>query len=116
MRKKYSPQLKAQIVLEMLQEEKSIPQLASEHGIHHRWRKDAVNNLAPVFAQEETAEAVKVEYEQKIEQLYTEIGRLTTRLAWLGKKVSELSRAERLAVLDWTDSGCLSRPRPSSWG
>jgi transposase-like protein len=42
MRKKYSSDLKTQIVLEMLKEEKSISELASQYGTHptqlHRWR------------------------------------------------------------------------------
>jgi transposase len=90
MRKKYSSKLKAQIVLEMIKEEKTVAQLASEHGIHptvlHRWRRQALENLPQVFANEENVEAVKAEYEKKIEELYTEIGRLTTKLAWLEKK------------------------------
>lgn len=90
MRKNYPPKLKAQIVLEMIREEKTVAELASHYGVHpsqlHRWRKQAVENLAQVFADGETVTTVRAEYEQKIEQLYTEIGRLTTELAWLGKK------------------------------
>lgn len=90
MRKRHSPELKAQIVLEMLKEQKSITELASEHGLHpaqlHRWRNQAVANLSQVFSDRENAAALKMEYERKIEDLYTEIGRLTTQLAWLGKK------------------------------
>lgn len=74
----------------MLREEKSIAQIASEYGVHptqlHRWRKQAVENLAQLFAQEENWEAEKAEYEKKINELYTEIGRLSTQLAWLKKR------------------------------
>lgn len=74
----------------MLREEKTVAELASEYGVHptllHRWRKQAVDNLAEVFAEGEKLEAVKAGYEQKIEELYTEIGRLTTQLAWLKRK------------------------------
>ncbi|HEY3313724.1 MAG TPA: transposase, partial [Bacillota bacterium] len=49
MRKKHSPELKAQIVLEMLKEEKTITELASQYGLHpnqlHRWRSQALKNL-----------------------------------------------------------------------
>ena len=90
MRKTYPPRFKAQLVLEMIREEKSVSALASEHGIHptmlHRWRNQVLENLHQVFAEGETVETVKTDYEQKIEQLYVEIGRLTTQLAWLGKK------------------------------
>lgn len=74
----------------MLKEQKSVSELASEHGIHpnmlHRWRSQAVENLAQVFSDKDNVTEVKAEYERKIEELYTEIGRLTTQLAWLGKK------------------------------
>ena len=41
-RRKFTPEEKAQLVLEILKEEKSVSQLASEHGIHtnvlNRWK------------------------------------------------------------------------------
>lgn len=90
MRKRHSPQLKAQIVLEMLKEQKSVTELAAEHGLHptqlHKWRREAVDNLAQVFSGGDNVVALKADYEQKIEDLYSEIGRLTTQLAWLKKK------------------------------
>ena len=90
MRKRYSPDLKARIVLEMIKEHKSVSELAAEHGIHpkmlHRWRSQAVENLSQVFSDKDNVADVKAEYEKKIEELYIEIGRLTTQLAWLGKK------------------------------
>ncbi|MCZ8513888.1 transposase [Paenibacillus filicis] len=49
-RRKFTPEEQAQIVLEILKEEKSISQLASEHGIHtnvlNRWKKEAVQNIS----------------------------------------------------------------------
>ena len=33
-RKRYSPEFKAQVVLEILKEEKSLTELSSEYGIH----------------------------------------------------------------------------------
>lgn len=90
MRKKHSPDQKTQIVLEMLKEQKSVSELASEYGIHptqlHRWRNHVVDNLAQLFERTDSSAAIKAEYERKIEDLYTEIGRLTTQLAWLEKK------------------------------
>ncbi|MHB0885805.1 MAG: transposase, partial [Bacillota bacterium] len=57
MRKKHSPELKAQIVLEMLREEKTITELASQYGLHpnqlHRWRNQALANLPQVFADQD---------------------------------------------------------------
>ncbi|HEX9029738.1 MAG TPA: transposase [Anaerolineales bacterium] len=89
MRKQYTPAQKAQIVLEVLKEEKTLTQIASEHGVHPsqlcRWRDKAIENLASLFVElperaQEQAQAAE------IEQLYAEIGRLTTQLTWLKKK------------------------------
>ncbi|MBM7855038.1 transposase InsO family protein [Desulfohalotomaculum tongense] len=47
-------------------------------------------------------EAVKSEYEKQIQELYAEIGRLTTQLSWLKKNlVSDLTRAKRAALVKW---------------
>jgi len=51
-RRKFTPEEKASLVLEMLKEEKSVSQLASEHGIHanvlNRWKVEAIQNLSVV--------------------------------------------------------------------
>jgi transposase-like protein len=52
-RRKFTPEEKARIVLEILKEEKSVSQLASEHGIHtsvlNRWKLEAIQNLSQLF-------------------------------------------------------------------
>ncbi|WXJ78266.1 hypothetical protein MTMBA_03330 [Moorella thermoacetica] len=90
-RKHYPAELKAKIVLEILKEEKSIAQIASEYGIHpsvlNRWRNTAVEKLPSLFTDEtKNLENMKSEYEKKIQDLYAEVGRLTTELTWLKKK------------------------------
>ena len=47
-----------------------------------KWLK----SLPIVFSSKESWAAQKAEYEQKIEELYTEIGRLSAQLSWLKKK------------------------------
>jgi transposase-like protein len=53
MRKTYSADFKAQAVLEMLKEEKTVAELASQYGVHatmlHRWKKAALEALPEVF-------------------------------------------------------------------
>ena len=106
-RKRYPPTLKARIVLEILREEKSISELSSEHGIHptmlHRWRQQAIENLSAVFASSESWRKEREEYQTRIEELYTEIGRLSTQLSWLKKRALMSTREERLDLLDWTN-------------
>lgn len=90
MRKRYSPEFKARVTLELIREEKSVAELASEYGVHpvmlQRWKKQALDNFAKVFSREEQWEAVKAQYEKRIEELYTEVGRLSAQLSWLKKK------------------------------
>ena len=90
MRKRYSPELKAQIVLTALREEKSIAQLAAEHEVHPNqisaWKAAALQGLPSVFARENKVQADKQAHEQQLEELYAQIGKLTTQVAWLKKK------------------------------
>lgn len=90
-RKKYPADFKAKIVLEILKEEKSISQISSEHGIHttqlNRWRNQALEGLPQIFTDErKNTEALKADYEKQMQDLYAEVGRLTTQLNWLKKK------------------------------
>lgn len=89
-RKRYSAQFKAQVVLELLKEDKSLSELASEHGVHpnqlRAWRSVALEGLPQVFERTTQQQLDRAAYEQQIERLYTEIGRLSSQLSWLQKK------------------------------
>lgn len=87
MKKHYSAAFKAKVVQEMLKEEKTIGQLATEYGVSTkqlgRWKTIALENLPRLFE----AEAEKAQqHEQQVQELYAQIGRLTTELSWLKKK------------------------------
>ena len=91
MRKRYKPKQKAQIVLEMLKEERTVTQISSEYGIHtsqlYKWKNQALEGLPNVFEEDlKTEKALKAKHEQQLKELYAEIGRLTTQLNWLKKK------------------------------
>ncbi|RXZ77435.1 IS3 family transposase [Paenibacillaceae bacterium] len=106
-RRKFSPEEKARIVLEILKEEKTVSQIATEEGIHtnvlNRWKSEAVQNLSQLFVDDRKGiTKMKQEYEQQIDELYGEVGRLTTQLSWLKKNLaSNLSREERVDLLEW---------------
>ena len=93
MRKHHTPAFKAQVVRELLREDKSISQLASEFDLHpnqlYRWRDVALSGLPSLFsgqaAQEQAAKDAA--HAQQLEELYAEIGKLTTQLTWLKKKL-----------------------------
>ena len=88
MRKHYSAVFKAKIVQEVLTEEKSLAQIAAEFGVSakqlNRWKTIALEGLPSLF--EPVADQTCQEHEQQVNELYAEIGRLSTQLAWLKKK------------------------------
>ncbi len=91
MRKTYSSTFKAQVVLDLLKEEKTLAQLASEHGVHpnmlREWKAIALRALPGAFERRDTVAAAQVAHEQQLQELYAEIGRLTTQVNWLKKKL-----------------------------
>jgi transposase len=90
-RKRLTANQKAQIALEILKEEKTLNQIASEFGVHpnvlYRVKKQALENLPKIFENENKGERDRqAEHEHQMNELYSEIGRLTTQLNWLKKK------------------------------
>ena len=91
MRKTYTPAFKAEVVLELLKEEKPLTQLASEHALHpnmlREWKTAAIRALPSAFEKRDTLATVQAAHEQQLQELYAEIGRLTTQLTWMKKKL-----------------------------
>lgn len=90
MRKRHSPAFKAQIVAEALKEEKTLAQIASEHGLHPNqisaWKATVLNGLPTLFERENQCQREQAAHEKQLEDLYAQIGRLSTQVAWLKKK------------------------------
>jgi putative transposase len=90
MRKRHTATFKAQIVRELLKEEQTQSQLASKHGVHpnqlRQWKETALKGLPHLFEPGQDLATQAASYEAKINELYAEIGRLTTQVAWLKKK------------------------------
>lgn len=97
-RKQYNADFKAKVVKEMLREEKTVGQLAAEYGVHsnmlYRWRDQAVAGLPGLFSDQAAQELAQKEaaWQQEREDLYAEIGRLTTQLSWVEKKSRGLGK------------------------
>lgn len=90
-RKRYSAEEKARLVLELLKEERSLSELASESGVHpnqlRQWRTTALTELPRLFERgSQTQASERRAHEAQLDALYTEIGKLSTQLAWLQKK------------------------------
>ena len=90
MRKRHSPTFKANVVVQALKEEKTLSQIASENDLHPNqisaWKATALNGLPTLFERESKAVAEQAAHQQQLEELYAQIGRLTTQVAWLKKK------------------------------
>jgi len=93
MRKRYTAAFKAQIVQEVLKEEKTVAQIATEYHVHpnqiYRWREIALTGLPSLFADQsaQIQAAQAAAHECEVQALYAEIGKLTTPLTWLKKKL-----------------------------
>ena len=91
-RKTYSASFKAEVVREILREQRSISQIAAQHGIHpnqlYLWRDQALAGLPSLFSDQAARSLAEQQAAHTAErdQLYAEIGRLTTELTWLKKK------------------------------
>ena len=90
-RKPHTPQEKADLVLETFRGEKTINEIASANEIHpnmlSRWKREAETNLFLLF-ENDSAKKRKEQKEQEtqLQELYAQIGKLTTQVEWLKKK------------------------------
>jgi len=91
MRKQYTAAFKARVVQEILKEEKTLAQIASEYEVHptqlKNWRALAQEGLPSLFEKQDSTAELKAAHEQQLTELCAEIGKLTTQVAWLKKKL-----------------------------
>ncbi len=89
MKKVYTSTFKAQVVLELFKDLKTVPQLAAEYGIAptvlREWKAAALKGLPEVFSTRDSSVAMQAAYEQQLEARSSEIGRLTTHVNFLKK-------------------------------
>jgi transposase-like protein len=91
MKKVYTATFKAQLVLELLKETKTIGELAAEYQVHpnvlRAWRDQAVKVLPTVFEKRDSLIDAQATHAKQLEELYAEIGRLTTHVTFLKKRL-----------------------------
>ena len=105
-RKSYTPEFKTKLVLELLEGEKTLNEIASQYGVLpaslKSWKKQFVENASLAFDKS----AVVKEYKEKIaklekehSQLAKKVGTLTIERDWLAGKLCslDLSTKKRLA-------------------
>ena len=91
MRKQYTAAFKAKVVQELLKEEKTMAQIAAEYEVHptqlKEWRARALEGLPGLFEKQDSTAELKAAHEEQLTDLYAEIGKLTTQITWLKKKL-----------------------------
>ena len=91
MRKQYTAAFKARVVQDLLKEEKTLAQIAAEYEVQptqlKNWRAVALEGLPGLFEKQDSTVELKRVHEQQLGELYTEIGKLSTQVGWLKKKL-----------------------------
>lgn len=96
MKKQYTDDFKLEVVLEVLKEQRSINQIASDHQIHpqliYRWRDQFLASGKAGFSDQsaKTLATLQAQHQTQLEQLYAQIGRLSTELEWVKKKAGRV--------------------------
>lgn len=92
-RKKYSNEIKAKAVLEVLKERKTANEIATPFDVHPTqlsvWKKRLLEGLPQFFAEASTPQGESKE-QALTDRLYQQIGQLKVELDWLKKKSSRL--------------------------
>ena len=99
-RRKFSPEFKARIVLEMLTEQKSAAQVSQEYGIKDsvlsRWKKENIERSPQLFEQGTASD----DRDQRISELERMVGRLAMELE-MAIKVSRFLNSGRNESGKW---------------
>ncbi len=84
------------MVQELLKEEKTLAQLASEYEVHptqlKEWRARALEGLPSLFKKHDSTTELQATHDKQLTELYAEIGKLTTQVSWLKKSYNSEQR------------------------
>lgn len=89
-RRTFNGAFKAKVVLEALKEQRTIAEIAREHGLNPNvigiWKKQFIDNLPAVF----DGPSPEKQDEKEIDNLHKKIGQLAIEIDWLKKKSGQL--------------------------
>jgi len=92
-RKHYSGEFKAKVSMEAILQTKTLSELSSEYGVHTsqilKWKKEFKENAGMVFEGDKDLKTKLQEKEERIEELYKQVGILTIEREYLKKKSKE---------------------------
>lgn len=88
-RRQFTSEFKVKVVLEVLRQDKTLNQIASEHDLHPQlvqtWKQAFTAAVPQLFDQQKGTEKPVVD---ETGPLYEQIGRLQMELTWLKKKLA----------------------------
>ena len=91
MRKQYTAAFKVRVFQELLKEEKTLAQIAAEYEVHptqlKNWRTLTLEGLPGLFEKQDSTAELRRAHEEQLTELYAEIGKLSTQVTWLKKKL-----------------------------
>lgn len=105
-RRTFTPEQKAEIVIEVLKEDKSLNEIAAEHEVHpnqlSRWKAEFLANAGRAFSKEtDEVEKVKQSFDKEKDELLRQIGQLSYEVTWLKKNLADSkSREDRIKLVD----------------
>lgn len=89
-RRHFTSSFKTKVVLKALQERQSLRELAEQYKLHPNqittWKKQFLDNAEQAFSDDKSA-AERKQTEQKMEELYKQIGQMKVENDWLKKKL-----------------------------
>ncbi len=90
-KRKFSADFKAKVVIEALKERSTIEELARKYELHPNqigtWKKDFLSKAANVFSSGDDLSMDKKQQEATLERLYAQIGQQKVEIDWLKKKL-----------------------------
>lgn len=96
-RKNYTKDFKARVAIEAIRGEKTIQELAQQHGVHPnmitQWKKQLIDSASEIFDKKKGAQE-KADAERIMANLYGQIGMLQVEKEFLKKKYRELFGTE----------------------
>ncbi|RZD17892.1 MAG: IS3 family transposase [Candidatus Acididesulfobacter diazotrophicus] len=105
--RKFSPDFKAKVVLELLESGKTTNEIATQYKILPKsvqvWRKQFLENASAIYEDSVSSKKYKDELkekEKKIENLEKTLGRTVMERDWLQKKVGSLGLIKKLSLVE----------------
>ena len=86
-RKRYTQQIKMEVALEAIKEQKTIAEITTKYGVHatqiNTWKTQVLEIMLEAFSSKRKRS--EVEQQNLVDELYKQIGQLTVERDWLKK-------------------------------